>query len=169
MGIDYRTIIFADDPDFVPTRDQLHGIAATFLETAIIDERECRRLNRKIDSIKSDDLYSLGYTPNGTGAFPGFKATKLVGGWMPVDKVGPILPLSLKLFDEAETMEDWGAHKSRFIIAMVQVNGYRVPEDGWWAKPVAEIEGDEIVNLEIKDLCAKLTQVLGVPVLAEFT
>jgi hypothetical protein len=191
MGVEYALVMYADDPGFLPTKDQLRAVASVFLDAAIIDEAEYRRLDASIDRFYPDNpepvevrcdgddddpdtFDAFEYAPTGTGSFPGFRITYLEAS----DDPGAIIPLQLELHKAPECMRPAGRTpfdardvQSRFVIAMIQVNSEMAPARGWWGKQEPDIDSEtgNLVNPEIQALVSRLGDVLGVRVAAELS
>jgi hypothetical protein len=85
MGVDIAVGMFIDDKDFVPTKQQLLGVAAILQEVGIVDAKVCQELRNEIESfyidsddpimVQGKDCDRLGYIISGPNGFPFFESS----------------------------------------------------------------------------------------------
>jgi hypothetical protein len=170
MGIDISFDIFIDEPAFVPTKQQLRGIAIILRDVGIIDEAECKALDGRIDAFYPDSPTSVtvqgeagkrfgevydqfSYMITGPKKFPFFDNS---------NDDGELHEQTMTIYGEGKCMDPYsGGRYTRFVIA--HVYHYRFWAQDW----LDETEARRKMNPVLKQLQYRLNALLGVPVVIE--
>lgn len=157
MGVDLGFGFFVDDKVFVPTKQQLIGIAALLEEAGVVDSTEREILEQKMNATYSDDEgpltthgneeISFSYKLTGPKSFPVFNSS---------NEYGKIDAQYMQIYQEPRCMDPMsGDLFTRFVIAEVHPNPY------WGADWLDEVETQIEENSVLVFLQTQIKSLLG--------